>query len=123
MKETEVKILDINEVEIETKLIFLGAQKIYDGEMTAVFFENGFGNLRLRKIGDKAFLTFKKKVIAKNVKIADEYESEVDYENTKIIFEKLGYKIKMTSHKHRISYRLKNVQFEIELCVCSTLPD
>jgi len=122
MKEIEVKILNINRKEIEKKLISLGAKKIFDGKIEAEFFD--FENnslqksdiiLRLRKEEEKIFLTFKKLIEKKDIKIEEELEVEVsDFEISKEILKSLGFKIWKTAQKHRTSYSLENVHFEFD---------
>ena len=66
MQEIEVKVIEVDKDEMTEKLIALGATKIFEGEvLTNVYdFEDGRlskggSYLRLRKMGDKSFFTFK----------------------------------------------------------------
>ena len=123
MNEIEVKILEIDAADIQKRLKALGAKKVFDGEVSWTSFDFPAGRLsrekmlRLRKVGDKAELTYKKLLSTKGAKISEEIETKVaDFEATKKILvsiglsEKRGYPL----HKHRISYVLKNVRFEID---------
>ena len=125
MKEIEVKILDISRKEIESKLISLGAKKILDNEINAVFFDfkdgsirNNKKTIRLRQEGSKTFLTFKEaaeKNNNSNAKIREEHQVEVsDFYITKILLESLGLSERLVLKKHRTSYQLENVHFEID---------
>lgn len=120
MDEIEVKILEIDVPSVVEKLNSLGAQKTFDGNVEAIFYDNGTLHpekklLRLRKMGEKTFLTYKQKISQKEVKIYDEEEVEVsDFEISKNIFEKLGYHIKKHILKHRASYEIDHVKFEID---------
>ena len=69
MNEVEVKILNINRKEIEKKLVALGAKKVFDDKVSALFFDSdekevrhNNKQLRLRTEGKKAVLTIKRKI-------------------------------------------------------------
>lgn len=121
MNETEVKILEINKEEIIAKLESLGAEKVFDGVVDSIFFDfpdnriyNNKTLLRLRKEGNIK-LTFKKKISKDEVKIMDETEIIVDdFKTTKKILLNLGLSEVKKTEKKRISYKLKDVRFEID---------
>ena len=76
MKEAEVKILEVSHKDLEPKLFSLGAKRIFDKEFYAIFFDtkdfkikNSAGSFRLRKEGDKVFLTHKQKIPSDSAKI------------------------------------------------------
>jgi len=122
MKEIEVKILNVNEKEIITKLKKLGAKKVFEGKIIALYFD--FKNnelskegklIRLRTKGKMAELTFKKKISKKEAKIVDEYEIVTnDFANMKQILNQLGLKEKVKQIKYRTSFNLDNVHFELD---------
>jgi predicted adenylyl cyclase CyaB len=122
MKETEVKILDVNSSEIEKTLEVLGAQKNFDGYIQTIFFDFESGAitkqgdlLRLRKNPKKTELTYKKVKHTQIVKIAEEYTVEVSELETMLkILENLGLAITRSMEKHRLSYKLQNAQFDID---------
>ncbi len=125
MKEIEVKILEVDGEEIEKRLLELGAKKTLDGEIDAVFFDtpdfrlkNEKSILRLRTYGSKVFLTYKKAVSNKNVKVRDEYETEVsDFETTQNILKRIGLvprDVEGVTRKHRVSYQLEKTHFELD---------
>ena len=66
MKEIEIKILDINPEKIRKKLLELGAEKVFDGEVHVISFDlpderlNKAGqHLRVRKVGKQVELCLK----------------------------------------------------------------
>jgi adenylate cyclase, class 2 len=122
MKEIEVKILEVNKVEIVKKLESFGAKKIFDGKIIGSYFDFEDGRLkkqdkllRLRKKGDITELTLKQKLICKKAKIAEEQEVIVsNHEMMKKILFSIGLKEIAVFSKHRISYGLDNVHFEFD---------
>ena len=122
MKETEVKILEVNRQKIERTLRSLDAKKVFDGEVETLFFDFQDGSiikqknvLRLRKEKDKIELTYKKVHITKTVKTAEEYSVEVSsIETVEKILKNLGLKVIERTRKHRISYILDNARFDFD---------
>ncbi len=121
MKEIEVKVIEIDQQEVEKKLSSLGAKKIGEYQVESIIFDDSENNLnkklnllRLRKKG-KIYLTFKEKAEKGFVKIAEETEVEVsDFEKMKLILEKIGFISSKTQPKKRITYKLKNSLVEID---------
>ncbi len=128
MKEIEVKILEIDKKEIEKKLVKLGAKKTIDAKVIYAKYDfsdcrikNANNLLRLRTIGTKSYLTFKKKMGAKNSKAKIEIENEIevsDFKTTKKILENLGLTETLRGTKHRTEYVIGKIHFEID-----TLPN
>ena len=122
MQETEVKILEIDRKKIEGNLADLGAKKIFDGEIQTVFFDFKDGSivkaknvLRLRQEQGKIELTFKKVYSNQMAKQAEELTVEVsNLESLKTILENIGLKATESMQKHRVSYRLDGVRFDID---------
>lgn len=122
MEEIEVKILDVNRAEVKKKLIELGAEKVFDGELSASYFDfpdmsirKSKGLLRLRTEGEKIILNFKERISDEKVKIRKEHEVEVSsFETTKTILEKLGFPQWLEFKKRRISYKLGTVKIEFD---------
>ena len=124
MNEIEVKILEINRGDIQKKLLSLGAKKIFEGKVIGTAFDvpdKRFSEKEilviLRKLGTKSLLTIKKLLNTNQAKVSEETEVEVnDYDAMEKILvilglrQKRGYPLK----KHRISYKLDNVRFEID---------
>jgi len=124
MKEVEVKIIEIDRGKVEAKLRELGATKTLDDDMDTIFFDFP-GNpiskaknlLRLRRIGDKTALTFKKFVESDTAKVRVEYEVSVsDFETANSILQSLGLITTLRMEKHRTSYRLgKEASVEVDI--------
>ena len=71
--------------------------------------------LRLRKEEDKIELTYKKVRFTQSAKTAEEYSVEVsNLETMKIILENLGLSVRESMEKHRVSYMLDQVRFDID---------
>ena len=122
MKEIELKILNVGHKELEMKLVAFGFKKVFDGVLEAIFFDssdkklkNSMELLRLRKEGEKVFLTHKTKMKSTKAKICDETEIEVsNFDDTKKIVEKLGYIERKRNQKRRISFKKDNVKIEFD---------
>ena len=122
MKEIEIKILEIEQEAVEERLVSLGAKKVFDGEIHALYYD--FTNtalkdsgraLRLRLEGTKSVLSLKKFVESKEAKIREEHEIEVsDFNTTKYLLESIGLNAWLEMKKHRTSYELRGVHFEID---------
>jgi len=122
MKEIEAKILEVDKHKIEEALSNLGAEKVFDGEIEAFFFDFKDGSiakrnsvLRLRKEDERDVLTFKRVVESEAAKIAEEHSVEVSsLSEAKVILESLGLSTVESMQKHRTSYQLKGVRFDID---------
>lgn len=122
MKEIELKILNIDRSVLEKKLIDLGAEKTFDGDLKMYFFDDSSESirknkqcLRLRRYGNKVFLAFKQSLSRDKVKMATEYETEViDFNATKSLLESLGYSVWVHMQKHRTTYTLDGLSFEFD---------
>ncbi|MGA2385647.1 MAG: class IV adenylate cyclase [Candidatus Bathyarchaeia archaeon] len=122
MREVEVKILEIDRRKVEQTLIGLGAKKVFDGDIQTFFFDFKDGRiikakdvLRLRMEQDKPELTYKKVHVTQTAKTAEEYTVEVSsLETVKRILENLGLSVTESMQKHRVSYTLTDVRFDID---------
>lgn len=122
MKEIEVKILDINVAQVEKQLDELNAEKTYDGDVDVIFYDYPDGRLhaekkrlRLRDFGSKVELTFKEKKSTEKTKIAEELEVIVsDFAAAQKLIESMGLQEVKRYTKHRTSYRLGEIAFEID---------
>jgi len=122
MTEIEIKILEINRAKIEEKLLALGAHKVFDDEIHALYYDlpdkrlkTAGITLRLRKEGAKAFLTLKLHVDNTMAKERRELETEVfDFDTTRAILEGMMFIPWLEMKKHRTSYELKGTHFEID---------
>jgi predicted adenylyl cyclase CyaB len=122
MREVEVKILEVKRKSIEETLARLHAKKVFDGDIQTLFFDfrdskiiKAKDVLRLRKDEDKVELTYKKVRVDKDAKNAEEYSVEVsDLEMTEKILQNLGLGIIDDMLKHRVSYKLDTVRFDLD---------
>jgi predicted adenylyl cyclase CyaB len=116
MHEVELKIVGIDRRKVEEKLESLDASKTFEGVVESMFFDfpdssiaRANNLLRLRRIGDRVELTFKKFIENENAKVREEYEVLVsDFEKMKQILESIGLVANQRMEKHRISYALKD---------------
>jgi predicted adenylyl cyclase CyaB len=123
MKEKEVKVLNIDKKKIIQIISRFGAKIIFDSEIKTTFFDFADARiskaknvLRLRQAGQRSLLTFKKILSKQSAKEAEEYEVEVsDLQAMKKILKSLGLSETGNIQKHRTSYRLNNVQFDIDI--------
>jgi adenylate cyclase class 2 len=122
MKETEVKILEVNKAKAEKTLANLGAKKVFDGDIKTLFFDFKKGTiikqknvLRLRKEQDKTELTYKKVYFTPSTKTAEEYSVEVSsLETMEKILKNLGLSIIESMQKHRVSYTIDDARFDFD---------
>ncbi|MGA2239526.1 MAG: CYTH domain-containing protein [Candidatus Bathyarchaeia archaeon] len=123
MKEIEIKIIEIDRKKVEDNLATLGAAKTFDGDVETWFFDfqdntitRARNLLRLRRIGDKTDLTFKKFVESQSAKVRHEYEVSIsDFETMCLILESLGLISTWRMEKHRTSYVLsEDVHVDID---------
>ena len=122
MKEIEIKILGIDRKAVEERLVSLGAKKVFDDEIHALYYD--FTNtalkdsgcaLRLRLEGTKSVLSLKKFVESKEAKIREEHEIEVsDFNTMKYLLESLGLNAWLELKKRRTSYEFRGAHFEID---------
>ena len=125
-KEIEVKVIEINKEEMIKKLLSLGAKKVFDGDIQAItydFFDNSLKKnesfIRLRLKGDKAFITYKKKISKDCAKIMEEIETEVkDFTLMQAILEKINLVPQKSYNKKRESYQIGDVLFEFDDYEC-----
>lgn len=122
MKEIEIKVLGIDRKAVEDRLVSLGAKKVFDDEIHALYYDftntalkNSDCALRLRLEGTKSILSLKKFVESKEAKIREEHEVEVsDFNTMKYLLEALGLNVWLEMKKHRTSYEFRGVHFEID---------
>lgn len=121
--EIEVKILEINKSSLKRMLEQIGAEKLFEGEMTAIFYDDAAQSLlqkkqllRLRKEGTQHVLTFKKPVSQSDgVKIMEEIEVKVsDGELLNQILLHLGYRAAKTTQKFREEYEWNGCKVVID---------
>jgi predicted adenylyl cyclase CyaB len=122
MREVEVKFLDIDPAVIQDRLKKLGAKCIFDGDIEAEYFDTTDRRLskrnttlRLRKKEELIELTVKEQKKRKRAKCCIEHEVIVSsMEEARAIIKALGFRKKYEIVKHRISYLLGGVRFELD---------
>lgn len=122
MYETEIKILEIDRKSTIEKLISLGARKIFDDDIHAIYYDtpdrlvrHRRGTFRLRREGAKSVLTFKSHVDDKVAKIREETEVTVsDFDAMRSILHSIGFSPWLEMRKHRTTYELSGVHFELD---------
>ncbi len=130
MLEKEIKILEIDHAAVVKKLESLGANKTFEGFIHDVYYDfpedapqnkmeaNG-RMFRLRKKGEDHIYTIKnkrKKVAKQEGVIAkDEHETSItNIESFAKVLEKYGMQKIREKKKHRISYSLEDMEFDID---------
>ncbi|MFC1801225.1 class IV adenylate cyclase [Nanoarchaeota archaeon] len=121
-REIEVKILEINPEEVRKKILGIGAEKVFDGELNTILFDfpdesllKKDNHLRVRQVGDKVELCFKGKNESAQFKTKEEIEVNTsNFEDTVKIFEKLGFIRVYEGQRKRESYKLNQISFEID---------
>jgi adenylate cyclase class 2 len=122
MREAEIKILGITRAKVEAKLLSLGAKKVFDDEIHALYYDDAAGSirdrkgvLRLRREGNRTVLTYKSHVGDVGAKVREEKEVRVsDFGAAKAILELLGFSVWLEMKKHRTSYTLRGGRFEFD---------
>jgi predicted adenylyl cyclase CyaB len=125
MEEKEFKILEVDQKKIVEKLGRLKAQKIFEGEILTLFLDfqdsriqGRHDVLRLRKEKGEVDLTYKSVKVEKSIKVAEESSVKVsDIQMMLKILEKLGVSVCQKMNKHRISYKIDKVRFDIDCYV------
>ena len=130
-EEYEVKFLDIDPITIEKKILAIGGKQEYDRVVKSRTFDypgfplNKIGAwVRLRDDGNNGiFLAYKQRLGIKddngktNDKGMEEHEVRVDdFEEANQILLKIGLIEKFIEEKRRVSYKFKDIDFEIDYC-------
>ncbi|MDW7668638.1 MAG: class IV adenylate cyclase [Bacillota bacterium] len=136
MNELEIKVLNIDKDKIESKLKKIGCNLVKDEYQYNYIFDseerrlkkqyNGY--LRIRKTvnkdkSEKINLTLKRNI--ENSKFRKNIENNLSIDNVEEgikILEALGYKLMHIGKKHRISYKYKDILFEIDTWDKETYP-
>ena len=124
MHEIETKVLEVDSKELIEKLQSFGAEKIQEVTLTVDWFSTpGFDKdhqpwfLRVRSYSTgKIEITWKgKHDMLKNVRRVQEVNLLVDdHDKTKSLFEAIGLICYAHQEKKRISWKLDNVQFDLD---------
>ena len=116
--EYEVRILEIDVVEFENKLVSLGAKKIFERFQRRYVYDfnpvKESSWIRLRTDGVKTTLTIKD-IVNSSVSGTKELEIEVsDFDKSNQLMEKLGYKYRSYQENKRVRYYLDDVEIDID---------
>lgn len=136
MKEIEVKILEVNPVRIDKKLLELGAKKTFDGILRVKYFDTSDSAIRakgdlvrVRQFGEERVEVCYKtnKRVESGFKVCDEYSLEAKkFEDAVALFRGLGLDVTCEYEKKRIVYELNNmkggVNAEIVIDIYPKLP-
>lgn len=131
MLEKEIKILEIDKKDIVNKLIDLWAIQTFDWFIHDVYYdfpdwdwmkmENNKRLFRVRKKWEIHLYTIKRKRNKKSewweswLKVADEWENQItDVESFTKVLEKYGMTKTREKMKHRVSFKLNNIEFDID---------
>lgn len=129
MLEKEIKILEVNTLEIVNKLLQLGAIKTFDGHIRDVYFDfhNQVGNkreeaekiFRLRQKGDTNVYTVKHKkyqdIQSENVMVKEEVETHVgNFDDFSKMLEMQWMTAIRKKEKYRVSYILWDTVFDFD---------
>lgn len=134
--EQEVKIIGYDLSKIETYLknnggIYLGREKQINTLINSSIhpIDESIGYFRIRKTEfldqglENISLTFKERIVNKNLRKSIEHTIEIENEETvKNILKLLGYDIFESTVKYRVSYRYKNARFDFDTHENSVLP-
>lgn len=131
MLEKEIKILEIDRIKTIEKLEKLWAKKTFHGFIHDIYYdfpgweknklEENKRLFRVRKKWEEHLYTIKRKRNKKsewwekNIKVADEWENIItDVDSFTKVLEKYWMKQIREKKKHRISYKLDNIEFDID---------
>lgn len=121
--EKELKILEIDPVSVQKRLLALGATKSFEGMVHDIYYDTPKGTLakrqkriRIRKKGTYHLITLKKGIPSRGIKSA--HETEIIVDNPQDIDRLLvayGLLPSREKKKKRISYSCDGVVFDIDL--------
>ena len=122
MLEIEIKILDIDVQKLCTQLEDLWAEKTFDGFIHDIYYDfdaepiDGEKRLfRVRKKWETHLYTIKRKRKNKKIRVSDEHEMEItDVESFSKVLEKYWMSKIREKKKYRISYKLWDIEFDID---------
>ncbi len=121
--EIESKILDVSHMDLEKKLFELGARKIFEWELKAIWLVNiNWKKVRVRQEWDKVMIEYKEDVWTdSSIKQMKEIWFEADsFDKVLEVFELLWFEKLHKSIKKRVSYWLVNheefwnIQFDFD---------
>ena len=121
MKEIEAKVLDVDVEELKDKLEEISAEKIFEETVKSEFydFEDGRieqnGQIRLRTVGKKSFITRKTDVEDDRAKVKEEIEFDIDDKNQARQFLKsIGLQKIEQGEKKRAKWKKDSIEYVID---------
>ena len=129
MLEKEIKILEIDVAQVQKTLLELGAEKTFEGFIHDIYYDfpdtdknkmEANGRIfRLRKKWEEHIYSIKRKRKKINkeegINAKDEHETPItDIESFAKVLEKYGMEKTREKKKHRISYKLEGIEFDID---------
>lgn len=126
MEEFEIKFLEVNVLELEKKLLEVGAKKVGEYDYTRMLLDYPDGHMgdahswiRLRTDGKESTLTYKQRLGVKSDDSSDEGMKEIevtvdDYEKTFGILKAMGMVVKRKEGNKRIRYQKGDAVFDID---------
>ncbi|MBU1975081.1 MAG: CYTH domain-containing protein [Nanoarchaeota archaeon] len=120
MARREVQIANIDRKKIEEKLQFLGAKQTFNDSKTDIYLDapgdsvqNSHKTLKIRKLGDKTVLSLRHYLTTECAKLGKDVEIN-DLCKALPLLQYMGFSQWQIAKKHRISYELDNVRFDID---------
>ena len=121
--EVEVKILEVDPSRVIEKMEGVGARLIFSGDILTLYYDSPDGViakrrdlLRLRRVGDRSEITYKRFVSSVDLKIREEYETDVgSIEQLDKILGCLGFVETEKVVKKRVSYKTPNARVDIDV--------
>src|ERR1035437_8695663 len=123
MEEFEIKFLEVDVLELEKKLLQIGAKKVSNSlycrrvfDFPDMHLEENHSWLRLRDEGDKITLTFKKRFGVGENKLRDEGMHEIEvivsnFDKTTELLHSIGMIEKFYEENKRTKYTLNDIEF------------
>jgi len=120
--EIEVKAPITNLQTIKNRIKEIGGKILFKGQQIDIYFQHPCKNfeetdeaLRIRKIGEEAYLTYKGSRIKSNLKARLEIETPIpDFNSMKKILLKLGFKPVMEIRKNRETWLIDNMRINLD---------
>ena len=125
MIEKEIKILQVNKKKLMARLEELGARKVFEGTVQDVYYDYPKGKIdgegrsfRVRNKWGEHIYTIKQKQREKDLskmRTVIELEHKItDVDSFKRVLEKYGLKKSREKKKHRVSYQMGDIHFDID---------